>query len=322
VLFIGPYRLRNPVLLAPMAGITDAPFRELAWRYGVGYVVSEMLATDHGLWNTPKSRFRRAVADGVFPRAVQIAGSDPLGVADAARRHVDDGAQIIDINFGCPAKKVCRKAAGSQLLRDPDLVEAIARATVGAVPVPVTVKMRTGFAPAQRNGVEVARRLEQVGVAALAVHGRTRACAFGGDAEYETIARIKAHLSIPVFANGDIDSPAKARAVLAATGADGVMVGRGALGAPWLPGLIAGAIAREPTLTERWALIAEHVLALHDFYGAQPGDDRGVRIARKHVRWYLSRMNVDDEVTGGFNRLGNASAQLDWLAAAGMRCAA
>lgn len=319
---IGPYRLRNAVLLAPMAGITDAPFRALAWRFGAGYVVGEMVGSDESLWNTPKSRFRRAAVDGIGPRAVQIAGSEPAVMAEAARRHVDDGADIIDINFGCPAKKVCRRAAGSQLLQHPDLVVAIAEACVRAVAAPVTVKMRTGYAPEQRNGVDVARRLEQAGVAAITVHGRTRACAFRGEAEYDTIARTKTSVSIPVFANGDIDSPAKARMVLAATGADGVMVGRAALGAPWLPGLIAGEIGREPSVDERWALMAEHVRALHDFYGAEPGNDRGVRIARKHVQWYLAQMQADAAAARSFHRLTDPAAQLAWLGAQGLPAAA
>jgi tRNA-dihydrouridine synthase B len=301
-----------------MAGISDAPFRSLAWRFGAGYAVAEMVAAGEGLWDTAKSRYRRAVADGVSPRAVQIAGGDPETVADAARRHADDGAEIIDINFGCPAKKVCRKAAGSQLLRDPDLVEAIVRAAVAQVDVPVTVKMRSGWSPELRNGVDVAARLEQAGVAAVTVHGRTRACAFGGSAEHDTVAAIKARVRIPVIANGDIDSAQRARAVMAATGVDGVMIGRAALGAPWLPGVIAGALPSEPTNAERWKIMAEHVALLHGFYGG----DRGVRIARKHVQWYLQRMGHGTVMARGFTRLTEAAAQLDWLAGHAMQEAA
>jgi tRNA-dihydrouridine synthase B len=301
-----------------MAGISDAPFRSLAWRFGAGYVVSEMVAVNEDLWDTPKSRFRRAVVEGISPQAVQIAGGDPELVAEAARRHAQDGAEIIDINFGCPAKKVCRKAAGSQLLRDPDLVESIARAAVARVDVPVTVKMRTGWSPELLNGVEVAARLEQAGVAALTIHGRTRACAFGGSAEHDTVAAIKARVRIPVFANGDIDSPQRARAVIAATGVDGVMIGRAALGAPWLPGMIAGGVPAQPTLVERWRIMAEHVAMLHDFYG----DDRGVRIARKHVQWYLQRMDQDTAFARAFTRLTEAAAQLDWLASHALKEAA
>ena len=307
---IGPYKLRNSVLLAPMAGITDAPFRALAWRYGAGYVVSEMLAVQEALWDSDKSRLRRVAVAGIEPRVVQIAGGDPATVADAARRHVDDGAQIIDINFGCPAKKVCRKAAGSQLLKDPELVARIVRATVHAVAVPVTVKMRSGWSSEMRNGVAVAEMLQAEGVAAIAVHGRTRACLFAGEAEYETVAAIKARLRIPVFANGDIDSAAKALAVLARTGADGVMIGRAALGAPWLLGMVADPSRREPDILEKCAVISEHVIALHDFYG-----DKGVRVARKHVQWYLARLQLNAEVVRGFHRLDDPAEQLRWLRA-------
>lgn len=300
-----------------MAGITDAPFRALAWRFGVGYVVSEMLASRGDLWDTEKSRLRRAAVGGIRPRAVQIAGGDPETVATAARRHVEDGAEIIDINFGCPAKKVCRKAAGSQLLRDPDLVAAIARAAVRAVTVPVTAKMRTGFAPEMKNGVAIAHRLQEEGIAALTVHGRTRACRFEGYAEHDTVAEIKSRVRIPVFANGDIDSPQAARAVLHDTGVDGVMIGRAALGAPWLLGCIADPARAEPSVAEKWALMTEHVAALHDFYGA----DKGLRVARKHVQWYLGALQVDAPARA-FNALCDAAAQLDWLAAMQLGAAA
>lgn len=318
VVCIGPYPLRNRVLLAPMAGITDAPFRALAWQYGAGYVVSEMLGARGELWETEKSRLRRVAVAGIEPRAVQIAGGDAPSVAEAARRHVDDGAQIIDINFGCPAKKVCRKAAGSQLLKDPDLVTEIVRATVAAVPVPVTVKMRTGWSTDMKNAVEIAHRLQEEGAAAVAVHGRTRACGFEGEAEHDTVAEIKSRLRVPVFANGDIRTPAQARAVLERTGADGVMIGRAALGAPWLPGRMADATRREPSFLEKWAVIAGHVSAMHEFYG----EGRGLRVARKHVQWYLARMLDDPLPVRAFNALADAPAQLEWLAAMGTRAAA
>lgn len=301
-----------------MAGITDAPFRELAWRFGAGYVVSEMLGAKDALWDTEKSRLRRAAVRGIEPRAVQIAGGDPGDVADAARRHAEDGAQIIDINFGCPAKKVCRKAAGSQLLRDPDLVVKIVRATVAAVAVPVTVKMRTGWCPETRNAVDIACRLQEEGIAAVTVHGRTRACRFEGRAEYDTVAAVKSRLHIPVFVNGDIQGPADARAVLEHTGADGIMVGRAALGAPWLLGMMADPRRREPSVDEKWAVMADHVTALHDFYGAR----RGLRVARKHVQWYLAALSADPALARTFNRLEDAAAQLDWLAAGRQRAVA
>ncbi len=315
MLKIGPHPLRNPVLLAPMAGVTDAPFRALAWRYGAGYVVGEMVSARRELWDTEKSRLRRLPAAGIGPVAVQIAGGDPQIIAEAAERHWRDGADVIDINFGCPAKKVCRKAAGSALLADEPLVAAIIAAAVAAVPVPVTVKIRSGYTPEQRNGVSVARIAEAEGARAIVVHGRTRACRFEGQAEHETVAAIKDSVGIPVFANGDIDSPQRARQIMTATGVDGVMVGRAALGAPWLPGLIAGAV-EEPSLERKLAIMAEHVAAMHVFYA-----ERGVRVVRKHVLWYLEKLDCLNHeerraLMRGFNALETASAQLDYLAAA------
>jgi tRNA-dihydrouridine synthase B len=299
-----------------MAGITDAPFRAVAWAAGAGYVASEMLTTQGRLWQTPKSRLRRQWAEGIEPRVVQLAGSDPAMVADAARRHWEEGAQIIDLNFGCPAKKVCRRAAGSQLLREPALVAEIAGAAVRAVPVPVTVKMRTGWSRATTNAVEVAVRLQDVGIAAITVHGRSRECFFAGAAEYDTVAAVKAAVGVPVFANGDIDSPAKAQQVLAHTGVDGIMIGRAALGAPWLLGEIAHPERPASGIDERWRTIIDHVAAMHGFYG-----EPGVRIARKHVQWYLERLPTpadgDVDVRSAlaeFNRLADPAAQLDLLA--------
>ena len=312
---IGPHNLRNPVLLAPMAGITDAPFRALAWRFGAGYVVCEMVSAKADLWHTEKSRLRRQPVAGITPVSVQIAGGDAATVAQAAVSHWRDGADIIDINFGCPAKKVCRKAAGSQLLKDEALVAQIIGATVQAVPIPVTVKIRTGFSPAQKNGVEIARIAEGQGAQAIAVHGRTRACRFNGEVEHETVAAIKAAVSIPVFANGDIESPAQAAKVGAATGVDGVMIGRAALGAPWLPGQIAG-VTGALSLVEKLSVIRGHVAAMQKFYGPA-----GVRVARKHVRWYFEKLDeLADEAwrrsfVVAFNRLEGALEQQDYLAA-------
>jgi len=305
-----------------MAGVTDAPFRELAWRFGAGYVVSEMLGARPDLWHTRKSRQRRRAVQGIRPHAVQIAGGDPATVAEAARRHEADGAEIIDINFGCPAKKVCRKAAGSQLLRDEPLVAAIVAATVAAVHVPVTVKMRTGWSPEQRNGVRIARIVEAEGAAAVTVHGRTRACRFRGEAEFDTVAAIKQAVSIPVFANGDIDGAERARAVLRQTGCDGVMIGRAALGRPWLLGQIATG-RPEPSLAEKLAVMGEHLAALHEFYG-----DPGVRIARKHLQWYLDALTElgepgeRRELARRFNTLEEPGAQRDFVAALWPRQAA
>lgn len=310
---IGPHKLRNNVLLAPMAGVTDVPFRALTWRFGVGHVVSEMVGSKAELWATEKSRLRRGTVDGISPVAVQIAGGDPQIIAEAARRHWQDGADIVDINFGCPAKKVCRKAAGSQLLGDATLVREIIAAAVDAVPVPVTIKMRTGLSPEARNGVEIARIAEGEGVAAIAVHGRTRACKFEGAVELDTIAAIKAAVGVPVFANGDIVDVQSAAAVLRKTDADGVMIGRAALGAPWLPGQIAGVTGALP-LAEKLAVVREHVSAGHAYYG-----EPGVKIMRKHVQWYLEKMIELGEpawrrsLIAGFNRLSEAETQVAFL---------
>jgi len=287
---IGPFELGGRVLLAPMAGVTDLPFRRLCRRLGASLAAGEMLASDPRLWDTPKSRRRRDHTDEPEPRVVQIAGAEPRMLADAARRNVDAGAQIIDVNMGCPVRKVCDRAAGSALLRDEPLVARLLESVVAAVPdVPVTLKMRTGWDPTTRNGTRVALIAEQAGVAALAVHGRTRACRFEGEAEYETIAAIKAAVRIPVFANGDIDSVAKARRVLAATAADGVMIGRAAQGRPWLFRELRAAIDRgaEPAAAPSAAaelrdIMLGHLRELYEFHG----DDAGVRIARKHIGWY------------------------------------
>lgn len=287
MLTIGPHSLRNSVVLAPMAGVTDAPFRSLCRDLGVGLAVAEMQSADPSLRDSRKSTLRRARAANEPIRSVQIVGNDPAVMAEAARFNVACGADIIDINMGCPAKKVCRKAAGSALLGHPDTVEAILKAVVAAVAVPVTLKIRTGVDHEHRNGVAIARLAEDCGVAALAVHGRTRADKFTGQAEYDTIARIVAAVSIPVLANGDIDSAGKARRVLEHTGAAGVMIGRAAQGRPWLPGLIARTLAGEPaappSLADQLQLIRRHSRALHDFYG----EAMGPRIARKHMAWFL-----------------------------------
>jgi tRNA-dihydrouridine synthase B len=287
---IGPYELTSRVALAPMAGVTDRPFRVLCRKLGAGLAASEMLTSDVRLYNTAKSR-RRMDHDGEpEPRVVQIAGGDPGMMAEAARLNVDAGAQIIDINMGCPAKKVCNRAAGSALLKDEDLVARILEAVVRAVDVPVTLKTRTGWSPAHRNGVRVAKIAENAGIRALAVHGRTRECMFRGVAEYETLREIKASVRIPVFANGDIDTPALARDVLARTGADGVMLGRAAQGRPWIFRevnffLASGCDAQQVAPQEVRDILLAHLEALYLFYG----EDTGVRVARKHLSWYIER---------------------------------
>jgi tRNA-dihydrouridine synthase B len=296
-----------------MAGVTDVPFRALAWHFGAGHVVGEMVSSHGNLWHTAKSRLRRQSVAGIAPVAVQIAGGDPATIAQAARRHWQDGADIVDINFGCPAKKVCRKAAGSALLADAQLVARIIRAAVAAVPVPITVKIRSGYSPAQKNGVEIATIAEAEGAAAIVVHGRTRACRFLGQAEHDTVAAIKAQVTIPVFANGDINCLADAQQILQATGVDGVMIGRAALGAPWLPGQIAG-VSDVPDLAEKLDTMLSHVAAMQDFYG-----EPGIRIARKHVMWYLQKLQElgseesRRQLIAAFNRLTEAAEQLAFL---------
>jgi tRNA-dihydrouridine synthase B len=285
---IGPYVLPNRLALAPMAGITDRPFRQLCKRLGAGMAASEMVTADSRLWHTAKSRRRMDHAGEGEPIIVQIAGGDPEMMASAAALNVDRGAQIIDINMGCPAKKVCRKAAGSALLRDESLVAQILEATVAAVDVPVTLKIRTGWDPETRNGVRIAKIAEDSGIQALAVHGRTRACRYEGAAEYATIASIKQAVSIPVIANGDISGPRSAARVLAATGADGVMIGRAAQGRPWifrevLHHLETGGFMDPPEVCELRAIMLDHLENLYQFYG----QETGVRVARKHLGWYL-----------------------------------
>ncbi len=284
---IGPYRIEPPLVLAPMAGVTDRAFRTLCRRLGAGLAVAEMSTSDPRLWHTEKSRLRREHDPESAPISVQIAGSDPQAMADSARFQVEHGAQMVDINMGCPAKKVCRVDAGSALLRDAPRVERILRAVVAAVSVPVTLKMRTGWSPDARNGVQIARIAQDCGIAALSVHGRTRADRFDGMAEYDTIAEIKQAVDIPVIANGDIDSGEKALQVLRHTAADGLMIGRAALGHPWIFGEIdhhlrhgRARAAPEPALV--CATLLEHLRELHRLYGPT----RGVRVGRKHIQWY------------------------------------
>ena len=308
---IGPHFIDPPVILAPMAGVTDKPFRQLCKRLGAGLAVSEMTTDDPRFWGTPKSRHRMDHAGEPAPVSVQIAGTDPARMAEAARHNVDLGAQVIDINMGCPARKVCNVWAGSALMRDERLVARICEAVVGAVAVPVTLKIRTGWDASHRNAPAIARIAQEAGIAALAVHGRTREQHYTGSAEYATMAAIKAQLRIPVIANGDIDSPRKARAVLEATGCDAVMVGRAAQGRPWLPGQIAhhlrtGELLPEPTPAQVRDILLEHLHALHAFYG----EDMGVRIARKHLGWYAKDRPENAAFRAVVNRATDARSQL------------
>lgn len=308
---IGPYTLNSPVTLAPMAGVTDQPFRLLCKRLGAGLAVAEMLTSDSRLWHSRKSRFRLIHQDEPEPRAVQIAGAEPEQMANAARFCVEQGAQIVDINMGCPAKKVCKKAAGSALLQDEALVSTILRAVVAAVDVPVTLKIRTGWSPDQRNGVTIARIAEDCGIQALAVHGRTRACRFEGAVEFDTIARIKAAIRIPVFANGDISTPRQAAQVLQQTSADGIMIGRAAQGNPWIFQQIAhhlatGELLPPPSAATVKEVTLEHLQRLHEHYGSH----LGVRIARKHLGWYVQDLPLGAKFRILFNSLETTEEQL------------
>ena len=308
---IGRYLIDPPVVLAPMAGVTDKPFRLLCKRLGAGLAVSEMTTADVRLWNTRKSLQRMDHAGEPDPVSVQIAGYDPAMLADAARHNVDLGAQIIDINMGCPAKKVCNVYSGSALLQDEALVARILHAVVDAVDVPVTLKIRTGWNRDNRNGVRIARIAEDTGIAALAVHGRTRADLYEGTAEYDTIAAIKDAIRIPVLANGDIDSPEKARFVLNYTKTDAVMIGRAAQGRPWILREIAHYLATgeklaPPTPLEVRDILIEHLAHLHAFYG----EHQGLRIARKHVGWYAKDRPENAAFRAVVNRAETASEQL------------
>lgn len=311
---IGPYQIQNQTVLAPMAGVTDLPFRRLCRKMGAGLVVSEMVAADPNTWSTRKSRLRVQFGDEPAPRSVQIAGYDPQMMAEAALFNVQLGAEIIDINMGCPAKKVCKRAAGSALLQNPELVESILTAVVSAVDVPVTLKIRTGWDRQNRNAETIARIAEDSGVAALAVHGRTKACRFVGEVEYDTIAKVVDAVSIPVLANGDITDPQRAVSVLKHTGAAAVMIGRAAQGNPWIFNQINHFLKYDqplspPSMEECSQVMSEHLLALHEFYG----ETGGVRISRKHIGWYINSLPGGKEFTRVFNTLETTEQQRHFL---------
>ncbi|MAG75417.1 MAG: tRNA dihydrouridine synthase DusB [Colwelliaceae bacterium] len=311
---IGEYQLASNVMLAPMAGITDKPFRQLCCQMGAGLAVSEMVSANPKVWNTEKSKLRMVHSAEAGIRSVQIAGSDPEEMAFAAQVNVESGAQIIDINMGCPAKKVNKKLAGSALLKEPSQVEQIVKSVVNAVDVPVTLKIRTGWCENTRNGIEIAKIAEHNGIQSLAVHGRTRCDFYKGNAEYQTIKAIKQEISIPVVANGDITSAQKAKEVLDITGADAVMVGRGAQGRPWIfreinHFLKTGQLMDPPSLDEVRSILIEHVKELHQFYG----DFMGLRIARKHVSWYMQTHEQGKAFRSSFNALESTSEQLESL---------
>ncbi|HAV38137.1 MAG TPA: tRNA dihydrouridine synthase DusB [Massilia sp.] len=308
---IGPYQLRNNVFVAPMAGVTDRPFRQLCKQLGAGYAVSEMAASNPRLWASEKTSRRTDHEGEMEPKAVQIAGADPQDLADCARHNVARGAQIIDINMGCPVKKVCNSWCGSALLQHEDLVERILNAVVEAVDVPVTLKFRTGWDRQNKNALRIARMAEQAGIQMLTLHGRTRADGYKGDAEYDTIRAVKAAVKIPVVANGDITSPEKAKFVLDYTGADAVMIGRAAQGRPWICREIdhylqTGQLLPPPMVEEVRALMNEHLPAHYAFYGEYVG----VRTARKHIGWYVEDLPGGEEFRQHMNRLESTAEQL------------
>jgi tRNA-dihydrouridine synthase B len=307
---IGAHLLRGALFVAPMAGVTDRPFRRLARRFGAALAVSEMVSSRPELRESRKTRLRLDHSGEAGPISVQIAGADPALLADAARHNVGLGAEIIDINMGCPAKKVCNAAAGSALLEDEPLVARILEAVVGAVDVPVTLKIRTGPAPERRNALRIARIAEAAGVRMLAIHGRTRACAFGGRAEYDTIAQVKSAVRIPVIANGDVETPEAAKRVLDATGADGIMIGRAAQGRPWLFREIAhylatGQQAEPPDIGEIRLVLLEHLEGLYALYG----EEQGARVARKHIGWTLRGLPGAEQFRSTVVRIDAAPVQ-------------
>lgn len=312
VLAIAHYTLQGSVLLAPMAGVSDWPWRSICQHYGAALTSSEMLTANHALWHSEKSRLRMNSGEGLVPNSVQIVGSDPQQMADAAKYAVDAGAALIDINMGCPAKKVCKKAAGSALLQDTGLVEKILQTVVNAVPVPVTLKIRTGWDQHSKNAVQVGIIAEQAGIQALVIHGRTRACRFNGSAEYDTIRAVKHVLGIPVIANGDIDSVARALEVRHYTGADGLMLGRAVQGRPWLISQVNDALAgrqpQEPCWQEKLHCMEQHMMAIHQFYGEQ----KGLGFARKHMAFYLEHLQLY-HYRSWFNHINNAASQLEFI---------
>jgi tRNA-dihydrouridine synthase B len=298
--------LRSPFALAPMAGLTDVPFRTLAWELGAGYMVSEMVTSKAELWETGKSRLRRVLVPGVNPNAVQIAGHDPLVMAESAKRLVGEGVEVIDINFGCPAKKVCRKAAGSALLADIDNIGRIVESVASAVDVPVTIKTRTGLTIDDAVGVLAAYVAQEAGARMVVMHGRSRACRFKGQASYEKIQQAKQKLNIPLLVNGDIDSLASAQRAREISGADGVMIGRGAIGQPWIFAELIGKPL--PNRQQQLQIMLRHLKLMHEFYGPE----QGLRIARKHIEAYLGRLGVS-HLCREFMPLDSADAQVVWL---------
>lgn len=313
---LGRHTLQCPIMLAPMVGVSDLPFREICLQQGATLTIAEMVPADSRVWNSEKNRLRLKRSGNCGPEIVQIAGFDPQMMADAARKNADMGAEVIDINMGCPAKKVLKRASGSALMQDPDLVERILRAVVAAVDIPVTLKTRTGWSRKDRNGPLIARIAEDSGISMLSIHGRTRECRFMGDAEYDTIATIKQSVSIPVIANGDINSPEKAAHVLRHTCADGLMIGRAAQGQPWIFRQIhrylnSGELEHNPPAIDISTLMLDHIRALHAFYG----DFKGALFARKHIDWYSKALPGGADLKVHFMTTRDAVEQRDILSA-------
>ena len=308
---IGPYQLNSRLVLAPMAGVTDRPFRQLCKSLGAGMAVSEMVSSNSLLWGSEKTKRRANHLGETEPKSVQIAGAEPAMMAEAAKHNADHGAQIIDINMGCPAKKICNVMAGSALLQDEPLVKQILTAVVKAVDIPVTLKIRTGWDKDHRNALTVAKIAQDAGIQALAIHGRTRACQYRGDAEYDTIAEVKQKIHIPVIANGDITTPEKAKFVLEYTNADAVMIGRAAQGRPWIfreiqHYLLTGEHMQEPSASEVRDILIGHLNNLYEFYG----EFTGVRIARKHISWYSKGHPHGAAFRDAVNRVDTVEEQL------------
>mgnify|MGYP001492350620 FL=1 len=311
---IGSHKLKNNLILAPMAGVTDRPFRMLCKHYGAGMAVSEMVTSNSLLYGSEKTLLRANHQGEVAPISVQIAGADPDMMAEAAKFNMAKGAQIIDINMGCPAKKICNVMAGSALLQKEKLVEKILKAVVKSVDIPVTLKIRTGWDKENKNASRIAKIAEDSGIQALSMHGRTRACLYKGDAEYDTIANVKQMISIPVIANGDITTPEKAKFVLEYTKADGVMIGRAAQGRPWIfreieHFLKTGEHMARPTITEIETTTIQHVSDLYDFYGAE----RGYRIARKHISWYTKGLKNSAQFRFNMNQIDGPTQQIEYI---------
>ena len=314
MLQIGPYKSKNTLFLAPMAGVTDLPFRKLCKKHGAGWVVSEMVWSHKHLYETTKTQLRIDHSDEVSPKIIQIAGGDPLLMAESAKFNASKGAQIIDINMGCPAKKVCNKLAGSALMKDENLVKQILEAVVEAVDIPVTLKIRTGWSDENKNAIDIAKIAESSGIQLLTIHGRTREQKYTGNAEYDTIAKIKQSIKIPVIANGDITTPEKAKSVLQHTNADGLMLGRSAHGNPWIfkqinDYLKTDIYKEDFSFEQKKETIVNHILSMHDFYG----DYMGLRFARKHFGWYVEHLNLCPATRKSFNKINNTSEQIQYI---------